>query len=173
MDAVKSSDIVREEEFCRLVETYQLPLLRMCAVYLRDRALAEDAVQETFLKVLKTSGSFRGECSEKTWLMRIAMNTCHDMMRTGWFRHVDRRISPELLPEPSEEMNTAAMELMEEIVKLPPRLREVVLLYYYQDLTVYEVAQALNIHHATVSKRLKKAKERLQIAMKGACFNER
>ncbi|MEG2252621.1 MAG: sigma factor, partial [Clostridia bacterium] len=86
MEAVTGSGFFQEQAFCQLVTQYQLPLLRMCCIYLHDKSLAEDAVQETFLKAFKAISTFRGECSEKTWLMRIAINTCHDIKRSGWFR---------------------------------------------------------------------------------------
>ena len=53
----------------------------MCYVYLRDMEQAKDATQETFLKAYKSLASFRGDCSEKSWLVRIAINTCR-MMKT-------------------------------------------------------------------------------------------
>ena len=73
----------------RLVEQYQTPLRRMCFIMLRDEELAKDAVQDTFLKVYKNIDVFRGECSEKTWLMQIAVNTCRDVKRSAWFFHSD------------------------------------------------------------------------------------
>ena len=92
-----------EEEFSRLVSQYQRQLLHMCAMYLHDSAAAEDAVQETFLKAYRALPQFRGECNEKTWLMRIAMNVCRDMTRSAWFRHTDRRITPEELQLPAQQ----------------------------------------------------------------------
>lgn len=172
MEVVKNSDIVQEQTFCNLVEQYQTALLRMCSIYLHDRSLAEDAVQETFMKAYKAFGSFRGECSEKSWLMRIAINTCHDMKRSGWFKHVDRCITPELLPEPEAVTVASGIELIAEITKLSPKLQEVVLLYYYQNMTVYEMAESLGINHSSVSNRLKRAKEKLRNAMKGEYFND-
>ena len=68
-----------EERFSQLVSQYQRQLLHMCAMYLHDESTAEDAVQETFLKAYRALPQFRHDCSEKTWLMRIAMNTCRDM----------------------------------------------------------------------------------------------
>ena len=72
------TDVSREQELARLVDAYQSSLRRMCCAILRDRTLAEDAVQETFLKAYKALDTFRKESSEKTWLMRIAINTCRD-----------------------------------------------------------------------------------------------
>ena len=72
----------RDQEFDRLVDEYQGPVLRMCYLTLCDKTLAEDAAQETFLKIYRTMDSFRGECSEKTWIMKIAVRTCYDMNRS-------------------------------------------------------------------------------------------
>ncbi len=154
-----------EEQFRRLVSEYQRPLLHMCAMMLRDDAAAEDAVQETFVKAWRALPKFRGECSEKSWLMRIAMNTCRDMTRTAWFRHTDRRITPEEMPLPASEETAGdddKEELAQAIKKLPRKYRDVLLLYYYQDMNQAEVAQALNTSPSTISKRLKHARDKLR-----------
>ncbi len=151
----------REQRLIEMVGTYQRPLLRMCYLMLKDEELARDAVQETFLKAYRAMERFRGESSEQTWLMRIAMNTCRDMRRSFWFKHMDRRITPEDLPEtawPGESNLALTMAVMQ----LPPRDREVITLYYYQGMTVQEIGQALGLAQSSVSNRLKKAKERLR-----------
>lgn len=71
----------REHHLESLMARYQTPVLRMCFAYLRDRQLAEDAAQETFVKAYRALAAFRGDSDEKTWLMRIAINTCKDMRR--------------------------------------------------------------------------------------------
>ena len=66
-----------------LIDLYGDAILRLCILYLGDRQLAEDAFQETFLKAWEKWDGFRGESSVKTWLTRIAVNTCRDMLRSG------------------------------------------------------------------------------------------
>ncbi len=156
-----------EDQFSRLVSEYQRPLLHMCAIMLRDDAAAEDAVQETFVKAWRALPQFRGACSEKSWLIRIAMNTCRDMTRTAWFRHTDRRITPEEMQLPAQESSRDddREELAQAIRKLPRKYRDALLLYYYQDMTQEEVAQALNTSPSTVSKRLKHARDKLRILL--------
>lgn len=68
-------------ELDRLMEQYGSSFLRMSALYLKDASLAQDAVQETFLKAYRHLGDYRGESSEKTWLTTICVNTCRDMLR--------------------------------------------------------------------------------------------
>ena len=151
----------------RLVEQYQTPLRRMCFIMLRDEELAKDAVQDTFLKVYKNIDVFRGECSEKTWLMQIAVNTCRDVKRSAWFRHLDRRITLEDLPEPSVQPAESAVELTMEIMRLPRKFREIILLYFYQQMTTREIAEILHIPQSTVATRLKKAREKLRVSLEG------
>lgn len=162
MEVVRNPDNDRDQVLVQMVNQYQGLLLRMCYMYLRDLELAKDAAQDTFLKAYKTLDSFRGECSEKTWLIQIAMNTCRDMQRSAWFRHHDRRITPEDLPQtilPPDDNDD--LDVMCDVMQLPPKLKEVVMLYYWQSMNVNEIAHALGITHSTVSARLKRAREKL------------
>lgn len=137
---------------------WERSLLRTCYAYLGDAALAEDAVQETFLKAWKGFGHFRGASEEKTWLMQIAINTCKDIRRGAWFRHIDRSLSLDKLPEGSEPFTLRDDTLTRAIMALKPRIREVVLLHWYQQLSGDETAKALGVSRSTVYNRLEKAR---------------
>lgn len=163
MEIDKKSNRVREEMLANMVAQYEVTLLRTCYMYLRDRNLAEDATQETFLKAYKALDTFRGESSEKTWLMKIAINTCRDMRRNAWFRYMDRSVEIERLPMPARTDEwTDEDELTQAILKLPARYKEVILLYFYQDMTIREIAGVLDIAHSTVGKRIKTACRKLR-----------
>ncbi len=167
MDVVKGPDNSKNQAFTLLVERHQATLRRMCYAMLRDEELAKDAVQETFLKAYQAMGAFRGNCSEKTWLTRIAVNTCRDMRRSAWFRHVNGRLTLEDLPEPTVQVEEDRVELTLAIMHLPQKLKEVTLLYYYQDMTMREVADALGVSLSTVSKRLDRAHGKLHALLEG------
>ena len=167
MDVVKGPGGIREEDFVQLVEAHQTALLRMCYMLLRDRQQAEDAVQEAFLKAYRTMDGFRGKSSGKTWLVTIAMNTCRDMRRSAWRRYVDRRVTPEELPEAVLSPDEDDRELMARVMQLPPKLRKVIVLYYYQDMTMVEIAKALGLAQSTVTTRLKRAREKLREVLEG------
>ena len=158
MEFVKGLTDSHEEMLAHMVAEYEVILLRTCYMYLHDKALAEDATQETFLKAYKALDSFRGESSEKTWLMRIAMNTCRDMKRTAWFRYMDRSVEIECLPQPAKAFEfMEADDLTQAILKLPTKHKEVILLHFYQDMTMREIASVLDISASTVQKRVKAA----------------
>lgn len=159
---VQKLNETNEERLCRLMTDYKNDLMRMCCVWLMDAAQAEDAVQETFVKAYRAMASFRGECSEKTWLMRIAVNTCKSMRRSWWSRMVDRSVTPDMLCDLYPAVMNEELSLMEEVLRLPPSEKDVILLYYYQNMDVRETAQALGVSVSTVSTRLKKARTRLR-----------
>ncbi len=144
---------------------WEVPLLRTCCLLLRDAALAEDAVQETFLKAWRAHDDYRREASEKTWLMRIAVNVCRDMLRGGWFRRMDRKVDMADLPEPSAAFSEPDDTVTRAILSLQDGLRQVVVLHYYQGLTIQETADVLRISRRTVHYRLDKAERALRAAL--------
>lgn len=172
MERIKAPDPDMEQIFTGLVSSHQTSLLRMCYLNLHDVGLAEDAVQETFVKAYRALPGFRGECSMKTWLMRIAINTCRDMQRGSWLKHISRTVSLDQLAEPSESFSEEALAVNIEIARLPVKLRETVLLYYYQNMKIEEIADILGIAVSSASERLKRAKEKLRYALKEVYFNE-
>ena len=159
-------------DFTRLVKQYQAAVLRVCYLYLCDRSQAEDAVQETFLKVYRNLDSFRGESSEKTWIMKIAMRVCYDMNHVNWYRLINCRVTLEMLPEASAPFEEKDSMLTLAVMQLPIRLREVILLHYYQGLNVNETAEVLGISQPSVSNRLKRGRERLREALEGRELDE-
>ncbi len=171
MEAVKVPDSYPEEMLEWLIRENEVSLKRLCYFYLHDRTLAEDAVQETFLKAYRSLKNFRGEANERTYLTRIAINTCKDMLRTGWFRHMNRRITPEELPV-RQETDPFHREVTAAVMNLPRKLREVTLLYYYQGMTMPEIADVLHISQPAVTGRLKRAREQLKKELKGESIDE-
>ena len=161
----------REAALTGLVERHRTALVRMCCLCLGDASLAEDAAQETFLKAYRALDSFRGECDEKTWLMRIAINTCRDMRRSRWTRHVDRRVTPEMLPEASAPFDERDEELTLALMRLPPKQREAVL-RYYQRMSLAQTAQAMGVTVSTVSKQLGRALRSLRGILEGGREHE-
>ena len=156
----------REVALARLVREHQSALNRLCYLSLHDEEMARDAVQETFLKAYEALDRFRGDSSEKTWLCSIALNVCRDVRRAKWYRYVDRRITPDML-EHIADPTDSGVELSVAISRLPGRLREAVLLYYYQGMTLEETAETMHAAKSTVSVWLRQARERLYITLEG------
>ena len=152
----------RREWLNQAITRWEKQILHLCFAYLGDTALAEDAVQETFFKAWKHYGDFRGEAGEKTWLMRIAMNTCRDLLKSSWTRNTDRSVTPDLLPEGSVPFEERDDTVTRAVMSLPPKLREATLLRWYQGLSLEEMTRVLRLPRSTVNYRLKKAKTMLK-----------
>lgn len=161
------TDAERAASLERMMTAYGDGIKRFCALQLNDCFQAEDAAQDTFIKAWKALDRFRNECSEKTWLMKIAVRVCRDYQRTGWFRHMERRFTPEELPEACAEAPALEGEITQAVQVLPGRLRMAVLLRYYQGLTVQETASALDVSHATAKRMLKIANGILKEHLEG------
>ena len=152
----------REALLERLMNQYGTDVLRMCYLYMKDGALAEDAAQETFFKAFRKLDTLQDEDKAKAWLMRIAGNVCKDQLRTAWFRKVDRRITPESLPDTQGETLLPADALSEAVMGLSVKAKEPVILHYYHGFTVQETAALMNLSENTVKSRLIRARKTLR-----------
>lgn len=167
MDGVKGPGNRPEERISQMIKTYEKDLLRLCRVYLKEESLAEDAMQETFIKAYKNLHTFRGDSSDKTWLFSIAINVCRDMQRTSWFRNISRMVSLDSVQIQQPQKSEISHALMDEIMRLPKKYREVILLYYYEDMKQNEIAEILGVSVTTVCRRIEKARELLKDMLKG------
>ena len=174
MDVPQEPGQTPAERIDRMVQQYEKELLRICCIYLRDRTAAEDAVQETFLKAYRNLDSFRGESSEKTWLIRIALNCCRDYRRSAWYRYIDPRVPVDQLPvRASEAPSDEHIALTMAVMRLKPKYLEAVLLYFYEGYPIREIAGMLNLTEAAVSVRLRKAKRELRKELEGGGDDEK
>ena len=111
------TDTERSKRTTELMARYGTDIKRFCLLQLRDASQAEDAAQDVFIKAWRALSTFRGDSSEKTWLLHIAANTCRDYQRTGWFRFMDRRVTPEDMERgtafefPDDSLSKAITEL--------------------------------------------------------------
>ena len=146
------------------MEEYATPLLRLCTMILRDRQMAEEAVQDTLYRGYRGYAKFRGGSSEQTWLTRIAVNVCRDRLRRPDYRR-ERQGLPLSAAENQEDASRERRELLEAVCSLPAPDREVLLLRYYTGLAVKEIACVLSLSEIAVSARLKRARDRLRQAL--------
>ncbi|HHX21146.1 MAG TPA: sigma-70 family RNA polymerase sigma factor [Clostridiales bacterium] len=151
----------RVEEWLTL---YGDRVLRVCFVWLRDVQLAEDALQETFLKAWQAMPRYeqRRPDSDIAWLMRIAVNTCKDMRRGAWFKHIDRRLTPEDLPPALTAVEENDRTLFLTVMDMPRKYRDILLLYFYAGMTLRECGQALGVQASTAHRRLQQAQDHLK-----------
>ena len=166
---------VRRQRLEEYISEYSDAVLRTCYIYLADMALAEDALQDTFLKVWRNMDSFEGRngSSAKTWIIRIAINTCKNYRNSAWRRHVDTSRIIEELPPSITGVTDESRSLFLDVMQLPDKLKQVVVLYHYHGMNMAETGEILKISRSAVQKRLRKAYELLRIQIEGSDPDEK
>ena len=156
------------------IEQHGEQLLRLAYTYVRDHQVAEDVVQDVLLKAYERQQQFEGRAAYKTYLMRMTINRSLDYLRSWHYRQliVTEKITnwmkvPAVSPP---EQDTA---LGQAILQLPIKYREVIVLYYYEDLRLEHIATLLQLPISTVKTRMQRAKKRLKVLLEEAPTYER
>ncbi len=174
IERFKSGDKAAFEE---LVRDYQDRIFSLCRHMLKNRHDAEDAAQDTFIKVYRNLIQFSPKASFYTWLYRIAVNTCLDRQKRPFFGTLFRWSaqgeepavelwSNKPSPEKIFETHQLAEALHIALNKLSPKLRAVIVLREIDGLTYEEIAEVLEISVGTVKSRISRAKEEMKPLMK-------
>ena len=147
-------------QFVEAVENYTEYLLKLSYLYVKDRQVAEDIVQEVFVKLYEKHGDTIDLHNERSYIVQMTVNRCKDYFRSWQFRKVQVR---DLFGQHEKaEPQVAEPEIIEEVLKLPLKYREVIILYYYDDCAVNQVAQVLSLPVATVKTRLQRGRSLLK-----------
>lgn len=139
-----------------VVSKYENMLYRVALSHTGIREDAEDMVQETFLRWLSARPEFESEEHEKAWLLRVVINLCNNLVKKR-----GRRGETELLdiyPAKTEE----EQGLIELVMKLPPKHRDAVYLYYYEGYSTKEIARIMDTKEATVRSWMLRGREQLK-----------
>lgn len=157
-----------------LVRMYYPEIYRYCMWHAPDAYLAEDAAQETFLKAIKYLGRGRFSGQFRSFLYKIAVNTCIDMHRNKWQEHVPfDGISHEMDYVEKGYEDAVDNLLIEELIrKLDPTVQELVILRFRQDLKLREIAVVMGMPMRTVQSKLRLALKEIKAElMKGGRAN--
>lgn len=155
----------------RMVTQYGDCLLRMCCLYMGNLQSAEDALQETYIRAFKNIDKFKHQCSEKTWLTGIAINVCRshlkrEKIRLNYIQPVHDCSDTEQIPNDKSSEIIYDDTVLREIHMLKPKYKEVILMYYYQEMKAKEIAATLKISESAVTVRLSRAREQLKNKLK-------
>lgn len=152
-----------------LARRYERGLLGLALGLLGGRSdLARDAVQETWMRVLRFAGGFDGRSEVRTWLYRIAVNQCRDLAKWAARAPVDltdHQLAARPMPDSVAAADKQKM-LRRQVLQLPEEQREVVLLCYHADMTHVAAAEILEIPVGTLKSRLHAALDTLRAAIR-------
>ncbi len=152
-----------DEDFERLARRWGDTMFRVACHALGSRADAEDVCQDVLLKLYGTDTLFQNDDHAKHWLIRVTVNHCRKLLRAPWRK---RSLPLEDWDGPAQEPDDHS-DVLAAVMALEPRYRVCVYLYYYEDYSVREIAQALNAKESTVQTRLHRARCQLKTALQG------
>jgi RNA polymerase sigma-70 factor (ECF subfamily) len=156
----------KEAVFESLVRGYVKKILRLVYLIVKDRNLAEDITQEVFLKAYKNLSSFREESSMQTWVYKIAVNESKKYLRSWSFRHLFFRaeVDVEVVGDTESAVlqSDSRIRFARLVMSLPPTHRQIIVLHYYEELSIEEMADILDISAGAIHTRLHRARQKLR-----------
>lgn len=173
-DNLKSNPVEAIED---IMETYGDDVKKFVYTYMNNEADADDITQEVFVTVYLKIGTFKGDSSLKSWIYSIAANKCKDYIRRHRLRPIN--LIQRLTQQESNKsrtsdiaedyiQSTAKNGLFEKIMELPIKYREVIILYYYKELSIKEISFILKEKESTLQTRLLRARKKLrELLVKG------
>ncbi len=152
-----------------IMDKYGQEILQLAFSYVKNKQIAEDLTQEIFVKCYKSLHTFSGKSKFRTWLWRIASNHCKDYLKSWYNKNVYvtdyQPIYDSIQWDGVEErviQDEVDGELAAAVMDLPADYREVIYLFYFEELTIKEISSITEIKENTVKTRLKRAKELLK-----------
>ncbi|AYF05164.1 MULTISPECIES: sigma-70 family RNA polymerase sigma factor [Bacillus] len=152
-----------------IMNKYGQEVLQLVYSYVNNKEVAEDVTQDIFVKCYKSFHTYKGKSNVKTWLWRIAINQCKDHIKSWYNKKVivtgDESAYMGIQNDSVEQtvmQNAEDRELASAVMKLPIKYREVIYLFYYEELPIKEIAIVIDVKENTIKTRLKKAKELLK-----------
>ena len=161
--------------FEALLNIYGDKILRVCYLILKNISLAEDVTQEVFISVYRHGSKFKEKSSLYTWISKIAINKCRDVLKKNneyiYFEDYQEMESDSNIEE--EVLSSVKGDKIKECIFLmKPLYREVITLYYYEELSIKEICEVLDENENTVKSRLIRGRRILKdmLIKEGLCY---
>ena len=156
--------ILSEQEFNKKYELYSQELMNISYGYTKSRDDSLDIIQNVFTKIVNNPKQFNNLNEEKYWLIRITINECKDFLRKKSKRPI---INADLVNSFSNyDSETENLHYIADVVKtLPEKYKVVIILFYWDSLSIKEIAKVLKVSEDAVKKRLERARKLIKIEM--------
>ncbi|MEK4007596.1 RNA polymerase sigma factor [Paenibacillus sp. FSL H3-0333] len=145
-------------------EQYADMLYRIALVHLGSRQDAEEATQDTFIKLMEKAPVFKDDEHQKAWLIRVITNHCKNLLGRGWRK---REVKLEGVEQVTAD-NPEELAVLQLVLALPVKYKTVIHLYYYEDYPVQEISRILQISESAVKMRLQRGRQLLRLELEGA-----
>jgi RNA polymerase sigma-70 factor (ECF subfamily) len=158
-----------DKEFEEIYQRNKDMVYRMCYLYLKNKADAEDATQSIFLKLINHGKPFHEQEHEKAWFITTAKNYCKDILKSWWN---NRRVDLDVLLETAHWDDTESGEVFAKIFLLPEKYKTVMYLFYVEGYSIKEISAILNRKETTVQTQLSRGRKRLSIDLGGKYYGQ-
>ncbi len=149
-----------------VVRYYSPMVWRLALTKTKSTDDAEDIFQEVFLRLSRNTKPFDTEEHRKAWLIRVTVNCCNSHFVAPWRKNVDSLSDIVVEEVPDEQSADSDMpDVYAEVLKLPENMREVIILFYYEDMSVREIAELLGTSEVNIKKRLSRARQKLRLEL--------
>lgn len=155
------------EEVNRAVEEYADMVRRVCFYHLKNQADTEDVFQNVFLKYMLHEKAFYDREHEKAWLLRVAINACKDYLKSFFRRNT---VPLDVLNGMEAEVSGEYSEVLEAVLALPVKYKDVIYLHYYEGYSAAEIGQILGKKENTVYSLLSRGRGILKDKLGGDGF---
>lgn len=149
-----------DEAFEQIVRSHTNTVFRVACHAVKDRQEAEDVTQTVLLRLYQYTGEFQSEEHMKHWLLRVTVNESRKILRSPWRKRTVPLEDWDAAAEGPEERG-----VLEAVMALDVKYRLPVYLFYYEDCSIREIAEALGSNPSTVQTRLQRAREKLRKAL--------
>ena len=153
-----------EEEVERAVELHSDTVRRLCMIHLKNYADTEDIFQTVFLKYALSSVLFESEEHERAWFIRVTINACKDLLKSFFRSHT---VSLEEVMEQPAQLSPDHRDVLDAVLSLPPKYRNVVYLHYFEDYTAPQISRILHKNVNTIYTLLTRSKQMLRERLGG------
>lgn len=163
----------------QFIRTHGEELLRLAYTYVKNHQVAEDIVQDVLLKAYEKQQDFHGHASYRTYLYRMTINRSYDYLRSWSYKNtiVTNKIQKILQggksPEQQVLLQSENERLGQAVLALSLNYREVIVLYYYKEMKIEDIAGLLDCSANTVKTRLRRGREKLKVTLEGSGLHER
>jgi len=153
-----------------VIYRYQDTIYRIAFTYCRNTPDAEDIAQEVFLRYMKKMPQLKSEEHLKAWLIRVTLNTAKSLSTSSW----SRKTVPLSEHDPiiTDERTETDIDTYYAVMSLSEKYRSVVMLYYYEDYSIGEIAQVLNRTETAIQTQLQRARKMLKNKLKEEWGND-
>ena len=171
MTGIRDTPVVLEKEgdellqrwnkgyFQTIYEKYSNMVYRICMLYLKSESDAKDGLQDIFLKIWEIQPDFKNEEHVKAWIIQTTKHYCLDILKSNWWK---KRTKYEPHQEMTSYENTSDGFVLEQVMSLSAKYREVIYLYYYEEYSVKEISNILHRKESTIQSQLSAGRKKLK-----------